>query len=220
MSAYYRKRYKNKRFKIGKRFFVCIIFIALFFVFIFGKIKVDSIIVSVSKAQVDYITSNVVNNVIFQSNTANFDYNGLVDVQRNEQGDIVAITANSFKINYLTRKIAATVQNKLEIDFKKGVDVPIGAFTGIDAFAGLGPKISVKSLKISGVACEFDSEFKSVGINQTLHSIFAVLKINVNIVFSTKMQTVEKSEKLLVTESVMVGKVPDTYLGGNILSGN
>ena len=126
----------------------------------------------------------------------------------------------SFKINYSSRKIAATVQNKLEIDFKKGVDVPIGAFTGIDAFAGLGPKISVKSLKISGVACEFDSEFKSVGINQTLHSIFAVLKINVNIVFSTKMQTVEKSEKLLVTESVMVGKVPDTYLGGNILRGN
>ena len=77
--------------------------------------------------------------------------------------------------------------------------------------AGYGIKIDFKALYLSDVNCEFKSEFKSVGINQTLHSIYVVVVSRVNVEIPLSKKTVVCKTEVLIAESVLIGKVPEFY---------
>ena len=97
-----------------------------------------------------------------------------------------------------------------------GVEVPLGAFTGVEAWAGFGPKIGVKIIPISNVACRFVSEFVEAGINQTKHSIYLEIVADISIVMPSGTSNFSSLTEVLVCESVLLGKVPDTYLQADI----
>ena len=65
--------------------------------------------------------------------------------------------------------------------------------------------------RAGNVETDIDSEFTSVGINQTLHRIYLNLKCSIGIL--TPFQSVSKSvlSKVLLTETVIVGEVPSAY---------
>lgn len=71
-------------------------------------------------------------------------------------------------------------------------------------------------MPIGNVLCKFSSKFTSAGINQTLHSIFVDVQTSVSIILPTRTVQVGGSSQVLIAESVIVGKVPDVYLNGNI----
>ena len=64
--------------------------------------------------------------------------------------------------------------------------------------------------------CNFESEFTSVGINQTLHSIYVCVNIEsiINIPFNSS--SITHNSKVLLSETILVGKVPELYLNGKI----
>lgn len=215
MSAYYRKRYKRKHGVLHRYIIIGAVLLSFVFIIVNYVIKVNDVIVSVTKAAVKSMTTRAINEAVFSTTDDVLSYKELVNIQRNDSGDIVAVTSDSIKINSLARKTAIIAQNKLETLNSGGVKIPVGAFSGLEMLAGLGPKISVKLVKIESVACDFFSEFSSVGINQTRHSVYIKIYSEVNIVLSSKIVPVNCDSSLLVAESVIVGKVPDTYFNGN-----
>ena len=63
--------------------------------------------------------------------------------------------------------------------------------------------------------CIIEGDFRSVGINQVIHSIYAVVNVKVFIDVPFDEQSNEFSTKVLLTENIIVGKIPEIYLGQN-----
>ena len=63
------------------------------------------------------------------------------------------------------------------------------------------------------------TEFEDAGINQTRHKIYLILNATVRIVVGNTSQTVEISSQVLISETIIVGSVPESYTYLNDSSG-
>ena len=87
----------------------------------------------------------------------------------------------------------------------------MGSVSGISSLSAISPKFEIVLERAGGIESKIKSEFTSVGINQTIHRIY--LDITCNIGILTPFESVSKSinSNVLLTETVIVGNVPDTY---------
>lgn len=158
------------------------------------------------------ITTVAVNDAVYYTLSDKIRYEDLITVSRDEQGNITGITSNSFEINRIARDTAYMSQQNLTAMSEAGVEVPLGAFFGIEAWAGFGPRIKIKIVPISNVECRFASTFTEAGVNQTKHSIYLEIVADISIIMPSGTRNFASMTEVLICESVLVGKVPDTYL--------
>lgn len=161
-------------------------------------------------------TTVAVNDAVFYTLSDSIRYEDLVSITTNEQGDIVAVSANALKINKIARDTASISQSNLKNLSLNGIPIPLGALTGIEAFAGLGPNIHFRIIPVTSVSCDFTSSFESVGINQTKHSIYLNVIADISIVMPSRTENFAVRTEILVGESVIVGQIPDAYLQSDI----
>ena len=178
--------------------------------------NVTRVLLSISEATMRACTTVAVNDAVYYTLSDEMRYEDLVTIMRNEAGEIVSFAANPLKINKIARDTASISQSNLKNLSLNGIPVPLGALTGIEAFAGLGPSIYFRIIPVSSVACGFSSTFESVGINQTKHSIYLNVIADINIVMPSKTKNFAVTTDILIGESVIVGKVPDAYLQSDI----
>lgn len=178
--------------------------------------NVTRVLLSISEATMRACTTVAVNDAVYYTLSDEMRYEDLVTITRNEAGEIVSFAANPLKINKIARDTASISQSNLKNLSLNGIPVPLGALTGIEAFAGLGPSIYFRIIPVSSVACGFSSTFESVGINQTKHSIYLNVIADINIVMPSKTKNFAVTTDILIGESVIVGKVPDAYLQSDI----
>ena len=162
------------------------------------------------------ITTVAVNDAIYYTLSDRVRYEDLVTVSHDEAGNIASITSNAFQINRIARDTAYMSQENLKKMSEGGIEVPLGALTGIEAWAGFGPRINIKIIPISNVSCRFVSNFADAGINQTKHSIYLEIVADISIVMPSGTSNFASLTEVLICESVLLGKVPDTYLQADI----
>ena len=184
--------------------------------FIYFQRNVTRVLISISEATMRASTTVAVNDAVYYTLSDEMRYEDLVRVERDEQGNIVAVAANPLKINKIARDTASISQSNLKNLSMNGIPVPLGALTGIEAFAGLGPSINFRIIPVSSVTCDFSSTFESVGINQTKHSIYLNVVADISIVMPSRTENFAVITEILVGESVIVGEIPDTYLQSDI----
>ena len=68
------------------------------------------------------------------------------------------------------------------------------------------------------VSGKFDSEFSSVGINITKHTLFLYIDVHVSIVLPINSYDIYSTNQVLLAESIILGKVPEVYLNGGSLA--
>ena len=174
------------------------------------------VLISVSEATMRASTTVAVSDAVYYTFRAGVRYEDLVEVERNASGDITSVSANALKINRIARDTASISQSNLKNLSLNGIPIPLGALTGIEALAGLGPPIHFRIIPVSSVACTFTSGFQSVGINQTRHSIYLNVVTDISIVMPSKTENFAVVTEILIAECVLVGKIPDTYLQGDL----
>lgn len=162
------------------------------------------------------VSTECSNNAVLLSLEKPVEYSDLITVEKNNDGDIVMMSANSYKMNYIGRSVAENIKKLIDIKIENGVPVPIMSFTGVRIFSGYGVKVNFKTVTVSDVKCAFKSKFEGCGINQTIHSIYveAVCTVNLNIPLNARK--IETESQILLCESVLIGKVPQTYLNGKL----
>ena len=208
-----KKKQKGKRRLIKFILILIVISVVLFFYF---QRNVTRVLISISEATMRASTTIAVNDAVYYTLSDDMRYDDLVTITRNEQGNIVGLSANSLKINKIARDTASISQSNLKNLSLNGIPVPLGALTGIEAFAGLGPSIHFRIIPVSSVSCGFSSSFESVGINQTKHSIYLNVIADISIVMPSRTENFAVVTDILVGESVIVGAIPDTYLQSDI----
>lgn len=211
---------KNRKFK---RFKILLVFICLFAVatLIYFQRNVTRVLISISEATIRSITTVAVNDAIYYTLNDALRYEDLITIDRDEAGNVMSITTDSLKINRIARDTAYLSQENLNKMSAEGIMVPIGALTGIEALAGFGQKINIKIIPISNVECRFVSKFLEAGINQTLHSLYLEIVSDISIIMPSKSTNLASTIEVLICESVITGKIPDTYLQASLAgSGN
>ncbi len=208
--------YKNKRkFRLKFPFFFII---TLILACIYYKFHVTKQIVGICKQYSYSVCAESSNDAVLISLSNGLEYSDLINIEKDSAGNISLMTANAYNINLIARKTAENTKKLILDRISLGVPIPWLAFLGVDFLSGYGKTLNFKYLAINSVNCEFYGEFKSVGINQTLHSIY--LKVNSKVSFNIPFDktATELSTSVLISENVLVGKVPDLYLGGNLFS--
>jgi len=135
----------------------------------------------------------------------------LLSAQASQEGHISLLTADAGKLNLLAADAAAAAQRRIQDLGEQGVSVALGTLSGIPLPSGRGPRLSFRFTPVGMVQSSFHSEFRSAGINQTLHRITLQLTGTVRLVLPGRSYTVTVMALAPISENVIVGDVPNAY---------
>lgn len=212
-------KYRSRKNKVRRRIGFALAALLLVGIVVFVHFNITVVLKSIAEASMRSITTVAVNDAIYYTLSDGVRYEELINVQRGEEGEILSITSNSFHINRIARDTAYMSQQNLQAMSETGIEVPLGAFFGIEAWAGFGPKVNMKIIPVSNVSCKFVSSFEAQGINQTKHSIYLEVVADITIVMPSGTSNFASLTDVLICESVLVGKVPDSYFQADIFGG-
>lgn len=82
---------------------------------------------------------------------------------------------------------------------------------GISVLRNFGPKFDIELEAAGKINTDIKSEFESFNVNQTMHKIYLDLDTSINILTPIGVYGREIASKVLLTEAVIVGDVPETY---------
>ena len=141
----------------------------------------------------------------------NYEYDDLVTIYKDENGNITMMKSNIIPINKIISDVAEKIQKRINETEQEEIGIRLGSFLGSKIFSGRGPLIPIKLSTSGNVQTDLRSEFKAVGINQTIHRIYLQIDCDINIL-TAYTDTVEKiSNQVLIAENVIVGQIPSTY---------
>ena len=139
-------------------------------------------------------------------------YNDLVTLERSAGGDIVALTSNMARANILRAQLLETSLEALKGLESMEFSVPLGTIYDWDLLSGRGPNVGVRVLYTGTASAEFENFFSSAGINQTCHQIVFRVKADISVLLPGRQEKTTVDTKVCVAETIIVGKVPETYL--------
>lgn len=204
----------NKYVKNHKKMFTfsMIIFLLFIMLFSFLKVSINPIIVNTIEIKSKSIATRAINNAIGEVVSNQVVYNELIKINTDEYGNINLIQANALQINKLSKELALATESKIESFGNQGINIPLGTFTGIPILVGTGPNINLKVTPIGAVACTFSSKFEMAGINQTNHKIYLKIVSTIGIIIPLISAKFTQEQEVLISESIIVGAVPEVYL--------
>ena len=184
----------------------------LVLIMVYFNTIVNPVILNTSESKVRSLTLKAINSAVSEVVSDSALYNELVTITTNSEGDVSLITANSILINRLSKELAKIAQSKIENIGNQGVMVPLGTFSGMPILVGRGPNVKIRLLPIGSIACNFKSEFTQAGINQTHHRIYVNVESKVTMILPIENRTIINTVQVLICESIIIGKIPATYL--------
>lgn len=139
-------------------------------------------------------------------------YSSLTDIRRDTNGTITSINADALAMNVLAAQVSARAQSYLTDRSMEGIMVPIGTFSGVPFLVGRGVPVKLKLQLVGAVNCNFESEFKSAGINQTEHKITLRSYATVDVILPLYSKRTNVVIEMLFSDSIIVGEVPEFML--------
>lgn len=140
-----------------------------------------------------------------------YTYNDLITLEKDVNGNIALMEANTFCINEIISKIVSNIQVEFDKIPRTTVLINMGAVSGISVLKNWDPKFEIELESAGNISAIVRTEFKSVGINQTHHKIYLDIDSRVGIVTPFVAFGRDINSDVLLTEAVIVGNVPDTY---------
>lgn len=211
---YSRKRIrfpKRKPKKVNKIYtFLFIIFLLIIISIISFGIASYPIFVASCQTAAGSKAIHIVNDEV-EKIMQNYTYNDLIDIEKDSNGDVILMKSNTVLINQLTSKIVSNIQNSIDHTPTIMVYINYGSVSGISILKNLGPKFDIELEAAGKINTEIKSEFESVNVNQTIHKIYLNLSTSIGILTPIGVYGRDIESRVLLTEAVIVGDVPDTY---------
>ena len=96
-NIYYIKRRKRKK----KSFRLFLIFLIIFGFVLYFRLVVSSNVSNICSEYVYSYATESVNNAILSSLNNDLSYSNLINIEKNQSGEIVLMSTDSYKINYI-----------------------------------------------------------------------------------------------------------------------
>ena len=191
-------------------FFVCGAVIALLILlYVFINVQIRPAMMQMAKTRVQAEAYKAMHACVLELLGEN-EQTHFVEVEKT-QDQVFYVELNSAAINLFAARCADTVQIKLTQIGKQGINLPAGTAAGIPLFAGSGPMLRINFFPEGAVKTHISSEFRSAGINQTLHRVELMLTADLDIVLPGIAETQTVTLSMPVAEELIAGHVPDVY---------
>ncbi|MBE6051998.1 MAG: sporulation protein YunB [Clostridium sp.] len=202
---------KPRKRRINPYILVIITIIIVFniFLYIFDSRVLPNVLIK-SESMVKAKAEDIINTTSMSIFNEEFNYGEMIIINKDTEGNINLIQANTVKLNELSSRISLTCNEELQKMGKVGVEVPAGWVTEKSIFYNLGPKINVKIEPIGNINISYESKFESAGINQTRHKIYLNISAVVRSIVPLHSQEIEVKCEVPVAETIIVGKIPQT----------
>ena len=125
--------------------------------------------------------------------------------------DIVHLNIDRAKVNTLNALLTDAVNDGIDRLSAENVGISLGSLTGIGLLYGSGAELCFRLEPHGAAQTQLVSSFQSSGINQTMHSMILRVSAELSPVMPGFYQTVDVSCDILLAQTVIVGKVPDSY---------
>lgn len=136
------------------------------------------------------------------------DYDNFVNIERDNDGNVEMLSVNMLYVNLVMSNISTIIQTEMTSLLFDGVNVPLGAFSGIVLLGERGYDVNLEIMTVGLAECSFRTEFESVGVNQVLHSLYIDIVAYAQVILPLESSNVECRTSLLLAENVIVGDVP------------
>lgn len=199
--------------RISKRWLTLFILTGLFiYVFYMMESHLKPTLLAIAEARATAIATTTINNVINEEISTGTDYQSLLSVKVDDRGRVVLMQPNTVEFNRLASHVTIKVQEKLRLISEEKIRIPFGQVLGSQILASYGPKITVTVIPIGTVQVKVMDTFEQAGINQTKHEIYIVANTQVRIVVPLVSKSVEVITRVPISEYVVIGEVPNTYV--------
>ena len=212
-----------KKRKILRRLLSALVAVVIFAIIILAWVYWKSMtptILDVAQTRIKSETTRAISEAVNIAMTDACTYSDFVTIEKNANDEISLIYADSVKVNALARQMAIASQNKINSIASFDVNIPLGTLSGVPLLSEKGPKVNIVVSPVGTVNCTFSSTFQTAGINQTLHRIYINVESVVDLIIPTAHTQVTTLTPILLCESVIIGKVPDTFLQGGFVLGS
>ena len=201
-----------------RRFFrrLLLLVLGLLVVFLLVDRNFKPLVFSLAEARSAAMASQVLQGALAEAIEDGVEYDDLMTVRMDDHGQVALLMANTMRMNQLADKAGQAALRRLNNMSSERVTVPLGAALGMTLFAGTGPGVPVSIVPIGSIATDFATEFEACGINQTRHKVYLKVTASIRIVIPTGAKTTQVSANMLVAESIIVGNVPEGFVGYNI----
>ena len=223
IKLYFKPRLKRPPPVIARRFFSkkkreTLIFRVVAGVLVFSIItvlcdmKLRPIIKTVGGSALKNTLSNVLDGAVNDMvDELGVRYGDMVDIEKNTDGTIAAITLNSTYINGYKTELSDGCSDRLSQFTETVVPVPIGALIGGSFFNGKGFCIDVDATIYGFAVTDVVSKFESAGINQTRHTIYLNVTASAHAYMGLCHLNESVDETIILVETIIVGTVPQSY---------
>ncbi|MBQ4340056.1 MAG: sporulation protein YunB [Firmicutes bacterium] len=208
-----RRRFPNKRKrKILKIYFIlAAAMMILTGMYLAAEVMLGPVLEDVAEVRVKELAAESINDSIIQL-MEEMPEGQFLNFETDEEGYISMVSANTTYMNEFSSEVIKLIHENLGSIEGERVRVPVGAVLESDVLSQIGPYMELKIEPIGNVSIDFSTEFISEGINQTKYKVFMEVEGAVRPVIPFVDEEYEVSSVIPVAETVIVGKVPQTYL--------
>ncbi len=201
---------RKKRFLRTVLFLLVLLIVLLSLSVALLSVNMRPAMTALAIARIRSVAARAMNDAILESMGDETNYARLIQVHESSER-VYMLQANTHKMNILAADCAEAAQERIAQMGDQGISIPIGTITGISFLAGKGPSLKVTFSPAGSVQSEFNSEFVSSGINQTLYRVNLLLTASVRLVMPGVSETISVRAEAAIAESIIVGDVPEVY---------
>ncbi|MDO5780459.1 MAG: sporulation protein YunB [Clostridium sp.] len=205
-----------KQFKVHSSLIIVLIIIIAFnlIIYIFGK-RILPVVLNIGEVKIKSEAIKIMNEESVNVYSENFKYDDIINIEKDADGNITMIRSDTVKQNYLASQVVLKCDERLSELEDLGVKIPLGYLTNNVMFYNMGPKITVKMQQVGNITTSYESEFQSAGINQTRHKIYLNLTTTMRVIVPFNSREVEVTCQIPVSDTIIVGKIPETAINMN-----
>lgn len=205
---------KNKIFRYD--FFILLILIVSIFT-VSSALSSDSTFMETVITQAEIETKSSANNIINTAIQETIDEMNISssDFIIKENSDISSISANTVLINEFCSNISNKISDYFKLEYENIIEIPVGSLFGIEWISNIGPSIGFNIMPSKEALVNYNTEFNSVGINQSNFKIWIDINTTVRIINPLQKKEIEFNRKVMIVDTVINGVVPENYMNIN-----
>ncbi len=137
-----------------------------------------------------------------------------VRFEKDDSGNVTAIVTDTPRVNVLAAELlSAVVEAANAGDLNLGV--PLGDLLGCSLLLGKGPRIPVRITLLTSSRVNYKNRLTDAGINQTRHQLLLEVRVDADVLLPWEIRSAQITDEVLISETVVVGRVPQTYMNTN-----
>ena len=139
------------------------------------------------------------------------DERSFVRFEKDESGSITAIVTDTARVNVLASELLSAVvaaSNEGDLELR----VPFGDLLGCSFTLGKGPGIPIRITLLTSSRVNYKNVLSDAGINQTRHQLILIVQVDADVLLPWEIRSAQIVDEVLLSETVVVGRVPQTYM--------